>query len=153
MAERLTIGIFPSADPESLSQAIGTQSALDANQLRVVTSSAPSRAHADAPFDFIHVAAAQNDNSLSDTMTHGVGIMSDSGGTTVPGIGGSTASFSAFASVAAADYLAELGIPDDEVDNFNDAISGGRSVVVYPSADGNVAEALRAAGLLHVRTY
>lgn len=153
MAERLTIGIFPGADPQSLSQVIGEQSALDASQLRVVTSAAPSRAHEDAPFDFIHVAAAQNDNSLSDTMTHGVGIMSDSGGTGVPGLGGSTPSFSAFSNVAAADYLAGLGIPDDEVDNFNDAISDGRSVVIYPSNDGNVAEALRAAGLLHVRTY
>lgn len=153
MRERLTIGIYPGDDPRSLTQAMEGQSTIDVSRLRVVTSSTPSRAHADAPFDFVHVSAAQNDNSLSDTMTHGVGIMSDGGGTGVPGIGGSATSFSSFSTVAADDYLSDLGIPDDEVDNFNDAIASGRTVVIYPSDDASVSDAFRAAGVMHVRTY
>lgn len=153
MSERLTIGIYPGADPQALTQAIAAQSVIDPNQLRVITNAAPSRAHADAPFDFVHVAVAQNDNSLSDTMTHGVGIMSDGGGTGVPGLSGTTTSYSSFSSVAADDYLSDLGVPDDEVDNYNDAITSGRCVVVYPIGDATIADALRAAGVLHVRTY
>ena len=154
MAQRLVVGIFPDDDPQALQQALQSQPAIDANNVRVVTASAPSRAHADAPFDFIHVAAAQNDNSLSDAFTRGTGILSDGGGTEVPGIRG-TSSPSAFLSTTAAVFLDGLGISDDEIDNFDDAISNGRSVLVY-SVDGDplgAAEALKAAGFKNVRTY
>ena len=49
-----------------------------------------------------------------------------------------------------------MSIPDDEVENFNDAIEDGRAVIVYPDAGTDadkVAAAFRAAGLRNVRSY
>jgi rhodanese-related sulfurtransferase len=49
-----------------------------------------------------------------------------------------------------------LGIPEDEIDNFNTAIEDGRAVVVYPNAGADepaVAAAFKAAGLRNVRAY
>lgn len=154
MAQRLVVGIFPDDDPQALQQALKSQPAIDMNNVRVVTASAPSRAHADAPFDFVHVAAAQNDNSLSDTMTRGTGILSDGGGTGVPGIRGTFAADS-FLDSSVSDYLSGIGIAEDEVDNFNDAIENGSAVLIYSAgeSDGDIAVALKAAGFLQVRTY
>jgi hypothetical protein len=150
----LVVGIFPGSDPQALQQALASQAGIDPSKIRVVTSAAPSQAHEDAPFDFIHVAEAQLDNSLSDDMTRGTGIMSDGGGTGVPGMN-TTNSLSSFVTAGGSNYLSGLGIPDDEADNFNDAISEGRSVVVY-DVNGNasqIASALSSAGLRNVRSY
>jgi hypothetical protein len=52
-------------------------------------------------------------------------------------------------------HVGNLPIPDDEADNYNDAIDNGRTVIAYP-VDGNTATieaAFRAAGLAHVKTF
>jgi hypothetical protein len=98
------------------------------------------------------------DNSLSDDMTRGTGIMSDSGGTGVPGIGGRGPTLDSFShrDDPTRAYLAGYAIPSDEVDNFGDAVAEGRAVVLYSDAGSDlqtIAAAFKAAGLRNVRAY
>lgn len=152
----LVVGIFPSSDAKALQDALTGQSAIDNSKVRVVTKNAPSQDEEDYGLDFVQVYVAQEHNSLSDEMTRGTGIMSDSGGTGVPGLGGSSASLTSLVGHGgSANYLAGAGIPEDEVDNYNGAITEGRSVVLY-TVDGDAgaaSTALKSAGLLHVRSY
>jgi len=82
-------------------------------------------------------------------------------GTGVPGItsaapamGGSTRYFR---NEALSDRLGDLEIPDDEMDNYIDALQAGRSVVAYfakPDTIGKVEEIFRSTGgLLKVKTF
>ena len=53
-------------------------------------------------------------------------------------------------------YLDGFPVPDDEVENFDDAIADGRAVVLYPNAGADeqkIAAAFKAAGLRNVRSY
>lgn len=149
----IVVGIFPDADPQALQQALASQPSVEVSKVRVITDAAPSQAHADALFSFVHVAESQLSNSLSDDMTRGMGIIGDAGGTSVPGMNRGT-SLSSFFNGGAANYLTGLGVPDDEANNFNDAIINGRCVVVYSGdAPEGVREAFRGAGLRNIRVY
>jgi len=89
------------------------------------------------------------------------GIMGGGTGTGVPGItsgnptaGGSGTSF--FRNETLSDRLGDLEIPDDEVENYVDALEGGRSVVAYfakPETIDKVSEIFRASGLAKVKTF
>ena len=89
------------------------------------------------------------------------GLMGDHTGTGVPGItshnptaGGSGTSF--FRNETLSDRLGDLEIPDDEVDNYVDALEAGRSVVAYfakPETIDKVSEIFRASGLAKVKTF
>jgi hypothetical protein len=89
-----------------------------------------------------------------------LGIMGDAGGTGVPGLTSSDRpglTVSSFAETEAMpDYLGSVAIPDDEVDNYNEAIEEGRAVVVYQPAGGDAGAAeaaFKAAGLKNVRAF
>jgi hypothetical protein len=81
-------------------------------------------------------------------------------GTGVPGItsaspamGGSTRYFR---NEALSDRLGDLEIPDDQVDNYIDALGAGRSVVAYfakPETIAQVEAIFRAGGLARVKTF
>lgn len=157
MSQGLVVGICTESDPAAISSALsGAQ--IDSNKVKVIRlASAGADPADDSEFDFIDVAANMESNSLADDMTKGMGIMGDAGGTGVP-MGRSSASLGSFSShgATARNYLAGLAIPDDEIDNFNDAIEAGRSVIAYPDAGGdaaNVASAFKGAGLRNVRIY
>jgi hypothetical protein len=89
------------------------------------------------------------------------GIMGGGGGTGVPGItsgnptaGGSGTSF--FRNETLGDRLGDLEIPDDQVQNYIDALSAGRSVVAYfakPETLEQVEAIFRASGLARVKTF
>jgi hypothetical protein len=156
VANTLVVGILASADPKAIEETLREQQ-VDLSRVKVVTKSGPSKAHDDSIIDFVHVAQAMESNSLSDDMTKATGILSDSGGTSVPGIGGSGPSLGDFGRRSAShNYLGTLGIPSDEVENFNDAVEAGRSVVAYEGTNADaatVAAAFKAAGLKNVRSY
>jgi hypothetical protein len=88
-------------------------------------------------------------------MMKGMGVLDDASGTGVPM--GRNAPLTSFSSrEATKNYLSDLPVPQDEAENFNEAIAAGRAVVAYPDAGSDadkVAAAFRAAGLLNVRTY
>jgi hypothetical protein len=81
-------------------------------------------------------------------------------GTGVPGItsasptlGGSTRYFR---NEALSDRLGDLEIPDDEMDNYIEALQAGRSVVAYfakPESIGTVTDLFRASTLVKVKTF
>jgi hypothetical protein len=89
-------------------------------------------------------------------MTGGIGS-----GTGVPGItsGGPTgggAGTSFFRNETMGDRLGDLEIPDDQMQNYIDALGAGRSVVAYfakPATLARVEELFRASGLARVKTF
>ena len=81
-------------------------------------------------------------------------------GTGVPGItnatpiGGSGARY--FRNEALSDRLGDLEIPDDEVENYVEALSAGRSVVAYFAKPENIEQVqaiFRASGLVKIKTF
>jgi hypothetical protein len=91
----------------------------------------------------------------------GSGIIEGGGGTGVPGItsgnptaGGWGTAF--FRNETLSDRLGDLEIPDDEVENYVDALESGRSVVAYfakPDTIDKVTEIFHANGLAKVKTF
>ncbi|HEY6327235.1 MAG TPA: hypothetical protein VIW73_12060 [Candidatus Cybelea sp.] len=154
MAAGLVVGIFPQSDAKALESALSAQQ-IDLSKVKVVSGAAGDSDS--SALEFIDVVADMESNSLSDDMTRGLGIMGDSGGTSVPGIGGRQATLDSFAHRGGSSrYLAGFAIPPDEVDNFDQAVADGRAVVLYPDAGTNaqaVVTAFRAAGLRNVRSY
>lgn len=153
MAQRLIVGIFPDSDGAAIESAlIGAR--IDPGQATVVRRAGVSDDDSAPDLQFVDVVLEQEVNSYSDDMTKGMGIMGDGGGTGVPM--GRDASASSFATrPSGPGYFSNSGIPDDEVDNFNDAVNEGRAVVLYRGADDAdaTATALRTAGLRNVRVY
>jgi hypothetical protein len=152
----LVTGIMATCDPQEIQTALAAQN-IDASSIKVVTKQAPSQAHEDSIIDFVFVAQSMESNDFSDDMTHGTGMMSDSGGTNVPGIGGRAASLSSIASSHPdrLNYLGGFAIPGDQIENYNDAIADGRCVVVC-NTDGDtaaLANSFRAAGMRNVHTF
>jgi rhodanese-related sulfurtransferase len=150
----LVVGIFPGADPKEIENALTGQQ-VDLTKVKVVSRARSDQAD-DSALHFMDVEEAMQHNSWSDDMTKGKGIMGDSGGTSVPGVGGRGPSLGSFSHGARPTYFGAWAIPEDEVDNFNGAIDEGRAVVLYPDAGGDaaaVAAKLKAAGLRNVRQY
>jgi hypothetical protein len=90
------------------------------------------------------------------------GLMTGGGqGTGVPGItsGGPTAGGYGtryFRNEALSDRLGDLEIPDDEVDNYVEALQNGRSVVAYfakPENIDKITAIFRASGFAKVKTF
>jgi hypothetical protein len=157
VAQGLVVGIFPQSDPKVLESALSAQH-IDLSKVKVVSGAATDTES--SALEFLDVVTDMESNSLADDMTKGMGIMGDSGGTGVPGIGGGggrQATLGSFSHQGGASrYLSGVGIPPDEVDNFDQAVADGRSVVLYPDAGTDaqaIATAFRAAGLRNVRAY
>jgi len=158
VAAGLVVGIFPQSDPKALESALSAAQ-VDLAKVKVVSIRAGDEEIEETELEFVDVIHELDDESRSDEMTHGTGIMSDSGGTGVPGIsGGRQVTLDSFRhrDDPTRLYLAGYAIPDDEVDNFGDAVAEGRAVVIYPEAGADaqqIAAAFRAAGLKNVRAY
>jgi hypothetical protein len=154
VAESLVVGIFPSSDAKALESALAAQQ-VDLSKVKVVGGSIQDTAN--SQLEFIDVITDMESNSLSDDMTKGSGVW-DETGTDVPGIGGRQATLGQFRhrDATPSTVFADFPIPSDEVDNFSDAVAGGRAVVLYSGAGADaatVAAAFRAAGLRNVRSY
>lgn len=157
MSQGLVVGIFAGSDAAAIEGALSAQQ-IDLSKVKVLRSASASTPEDESSeLDFIDVVESMESNSLADDMTKGMGIMGDAGGTGVPMGRDSSPSLSSFESRGETNnYLGGLSIPDDEVENFNDAIEDGRAVIIYPDAGTDadkVAAAFRAAGLRNVRSY
>jgi hypothetical protein len=155
----LIVGIFEHCEPQTLESALSAQASIDVSRLKVVTKDARSDAHGNSVLDFVFVDEELAIGAPSQGQTHGTGMLSDSGGTSVPGLSASGPALAGFGSPStpSANYLGNFAIPSDEIGNFNDAVEAGRCVVVYQLAPTENAESLQAAfkstGLRNVRTY
>jgi hypothetical protein len=151
VAAGLVVGIFPEANASKLEPALTAQN-IDASKVRVFSVDGDE---GDSPLQFVDVVQ-QADEEYGD-MTRNSGILPDSSGTAVPGIQGSEVPLTSFVTPETSKhYLEGYQIPDDEVDNYDDAIGEGRAVVVYscdPSEAATIETAFKAAGLQHVRSY
>ena len=155
MAAGLVIGICSNSDTKALDDALSAQQ-VDLEKVKVFAADGDDLET--SPLDFIEVfSESEYITGLSDDMTRGTGVLADSGGTNVPGLTGEPR-FKAFFpdDGESKHYLAGLPVPDDEVDNFDDAIADGHAVVVYSDAGADapkIASAFKAAGLLNVRSF
>jgi hypothetical protein len=153
VAAGLVVGIFPEADAKTLEGALSAQQ-IDLSKVKVVAGRAEDPD--ESQLEFVDVIEDMESNSLSDDMTQGVGVF-DETGTNVPGLGGREPTLESFEEPEPSKrYFASFAIPDDEVDNFSDAVADGRAVVLYPDAGSDaekIVAAFRAAGLRNVRAY
>jgi hypothetical protein len=140
--ECLVTGIAPTSDAAQV-EALLSKTQYDPERLAIITKSAAQgriEGHAGGP-------------SFSSAAT----IMTGSEGTSVPGMGGSGASLSAFSHGTAIDYLGGLPfIPPDQAQNYNIAIAEGRSLVTYKASAEEaptIEAAFREAGLRKVKTF
>jgi rhodanese-related sulfurtransferase len=155
----LVAGISPDHDTAAIEAALKAHD-VDVTKVKIFTKAAPMEAHRASGLNFVYVVRDMDVNSLSDDQTKNMGIMGDAGGTGVPGLTSSDRpgmTVSSFAEAEASpDYLAGVAIPDDEVDNYNEAIDEGRAVATYDATGGDAAaaeSAFKAAGLKNVRSY
>lgn len=151
----LVVGIFPESDHKALEDALAAQQ-IDLTKVKAVSATPPIEEEP-CQLEFVDVIEEMDSNSLADDMTKGVGVW-DETGTDVPGLGrtGSTVSDFLHHDDPTRRYLAGFDVPDDEVDNFGDAIAEGRTVVLYTDAGAQaeaIAAAFKAAGLRNVRAY
>ncbi|HVR47997.1 MAG TPA: hypothetical protein VMT95_15310 [Candidatus Binatia bacterium] len=157
MASQLIVGIFPSTDAAALEKALSGAPGLDRDRLRVfMADSGAAPQEASLAYTLVK---PDPEEELSPELTHGTGLLTDFGGTDVPGVTDSREqSLTDFGDEQEfPNYLGFLAIPDDEVDNFNEAIAEGRSVVAYSveseAEAADVRRALRAVGLRNVEIF
>ena len=156
MAVGLVIGIFSDSDAKALEDALSAQQ-IDLSKVKVFAGDGDDSES--STLDFIEVfSETESITGLSDDMTRGTGVLADSGGTAVPGLTGAEPRFKAFfpEEGESKHYLEGFPVPDDEVENFDDAIADGHAVVLYPDAGADeqkIAAAFKAAGLRNVRSY
>lgn len=145
MAEYLITGIAPTSDSAQVKELLA-KSNLENERLSIIT-----KAQVNVRFGEEHHGGP----SLSTSST----IMTGSGGTGVPGVGGGRASLSSYGGGHAdvPDYLGGLPlIPADQAHNFNIAIAEGRGLVTYkatPEEAPAIEAAFREAGLRNVKTF
>jgi hypothetical protein len=120
---------------------------LDHSKFVVITNCERTDEHDDSYLKFAHAADVEGSNSL----------ILDGGGTRVPDInepGNIQLGYLSHPHVV--QHCGNLPIPEDEADNYNDAIDSGRSVVAYPidgGAQAAIEAAFRGAGLAHVKSF
>jgi hypothetical protein len=155
---RLVAGISPDHDTQAIEAALKAHD-VDVTKVKIFTKT-PLAAHRESGLDFVYVIQDMEFNSLSDDQTTNMGTMGGGAGTGVPGLTSTDRpdpTVSSFAETETApDYLSGVAIPDDEVDNFNEAIEEGRAVATYSSDNGDAAAAeaaFKAAGLKNVRIF
>lgn len=155
--EYIVVGIAPTAQPEELEETLST--GVDHQRLAVITKSTPTQAHEESPIHFIHVHEGLPHDTTDvdhETILGDEAILTDAGGVNVPNISADTRYVSFFTHPEVIDHLAGYPMPSDVVENYNDAIDEGRSVVVYkaqPPEAPAVEQQFKDAGLKNVKTF
>jgi hypothetical protein len=86
----------------------------------------------------------------------GTGLITGDHGMSVPGINSDGPGLRYFRNESLSDRLADLEIPDSEMDNYVEALEAGRSVVAYFAHEDTVAKVeaiFREGGLAKVKTF
>lgn len=159
VSEHLVTGISQTSQPEHLEQSLCNQEPVDCDKLAVITKDSPTPAHDDSGIHFIHIHVDmphQTSDTDSGVVTGEESILTDAGGVNVPNISQDTRFVGFFAHPHVVDHLYGWPIPEDEIENYNDAIDAGRSVVTYkakPTEAPAVEQAFKDAGLKNVKTF
>ena len=143
MADYLVTGIAPTRDVAEAAKM------LDGANLDPTRLSAVSKAS-------VQARAQTHEDHAGGRSFSASTIMTGSGGTGVPGVGGGHASLSTSHS-SVPDYLGGIPlIPAPQAEHFNIAIAEGRTVVMYkatPDEAPQVEAAFRSAGLRNVKIF
>ena len=156
MAEHLVTGIAQSSDPEHLETAL-TNPPVNPEKVAVITKDAPTDMHHESSLVYMHVGQDHPTSDVQhDVITGGASILTNFGDPQVPNISSDSRYVGFFAEPHIIDHLADYAIPQDQVQNYNDAIEAGRSVVVYkaePAESPAVEQQFKDAGLKNVKTF
>lgn len=156
MAEHLVTGIAQTSDPQQLETAL-SKDGVSPEKIAVITKESPSEQHEDSVLTFIHVGQGHPTTDVShEVITGGEAILTNFGDPQVPNISSDNRYVGFFAEPHLINHLADYAIPGDQVQNYNDAIDAGRSVVVYkaePSEAPGVEQSFKDAGLKNVKTF
>jgi rhodanese-related sulfurtransferase len=156
LAEHLVTGISHTSDPEHLENAL-CKEPVDCDKMAVITKDEPTDTHHESVLTFLHVG---QDHATSDVqhevIAGGESILTNFGDPQVPNISADNRYVGFFAEPHIIDHMADYAIPEDQVQNYNDAIEAGRSVVVYKATPGQAPEieqTFKDAGLKNVKTF
>jgi hypothetical protein len=156
MAEKLVAGIAQSSNPGQLEDALCSTPNVNCDKLAVITKDAPTEDHEESIVTFMHVGQGHTTTDAAhDVITGTTGIMT-SMDPNVPNISSDNRYIGFFAEPHIIDHLADWPIPEDQVQNYNDAIEAGRSVVTYKASTDEapgVEQTFRDAGLRNVKTF
>lgn len=157
MAEHLVTGIAQSSNPEHLEEALCSQEAVNCDKISIITKDAPTDMHHESVLTYMHVGQEHQTSDVQhEVITGGESILTNWGDPQVPNISSDTRYIGFFAEPHIIDHLADYAIPADQVQNYNDAIEAGRSVVLYkaePSESPAVEQTFKDAGLKNVKTF
>jgi len=155
--EHLVTGISPESAPKKIEDNLCAQPTVDCSKVSVITKDAPTEEHMTSVLQFIHAGDyAQTSDVSHDVIRGDTAIMTDAGGVNVPGISADVRYVGFFAQPHIIDHLADWPIPEDQIENYNEAIEEGRAVVTYkaqPSEAPQVEQAFKDAGLKNVKTF
>lgn len=156
MDEKLVTGIAQSSDPGTLEDALCNKPSMNCDKLAVITKDSPTTEHEESLVNFMHVGRGHTTTDAPhDVITGQTGILT-SLDPQVPNISSDNRYIGFFAEPHIIDHLAEWPIPEDQIQNYNDAIESGRSVVTYkaqPDEAPAVEQTFRDAGLRNVKTF
>ncbi|MBV9271354.1 MAG: hypothetical protein JO165_09675 [Candidatus Eremiobacteraeota bacterium] len=160
MSECVVTGIAPTSDPEELEDKFsGIENVVATDKLMVITGEPRSEAHEDSPIHFVHLAGPEHvtTDAAHDVITGSEAILTSIDGTQVPNISADSRYLGFFSEPHIVSQIGDLPIPEDERENYADALEEGHSIVVYKTtvaADSEQAEqAFKDAGLRKVKTY
>jgi hypothetical protein len=155
--EHLVTGISPESAPDKIEEALCAKPPVDCSKVAVITKDTPTQAHELSVINFIHAGDyAQTSDVSHDVIRGDTAIMTEAGGVNVPGISADTRYVGFFAQPHIIDHLADWPIPQDQIENYNDAIEEGRAVVTYKAQPGEapqVEQAFKDAGMKNVQTF
>ncbi len=157
MAACYITGIAPTEEVEKLETMLGGVSGIDHAKLSVITLAEPTDQHESSFLNFLHPGGGYIDSDATGSLAGADAmIMNSSGGTGVPGIGTPTNRLGYLGSLHIEHRLGPLPIPEDEADNYNDALEDGRCVIAYDCTGIDVTpveSAFRDAGVHRVKTF
>ncbi|HZZ65643.1 MAG TPA: hypothetical protein VFE17_09105 [Candidatus Baltobacteraceae bacterium] len=157
MAEHLVTGIAQTSSPGHLEESLCANEAVDCDKIAVITKDSPTDEHEESVLQFFHVGQDHaTTDAAHEVITGGEAILTNFGDPQVPNISADTRYVGFFAEPHIIDHLFDYAIPKDQVQNYNDAIEAGRSVVVYkaePAEAPAVEQSFKDAGLKNVKTF
>lgn len=156
MAEKLVTGIAPTTKPAELEDALCDKPAVNCDKLAVITKDSPTPEHEESLITFMHVGQEHTTSDVPHDVISGSTSILTTIDPQVPNISSDNRYVGFFAEPHIIDHLADWPIPADQVQNYNDAIDMGRSVVTYkaqPDEAPAVEQTFRDAGLRNVKTF
>ena len=157
MAEHLVTGIAQTSSPGHLEEALCANESVNCEKIAVITKDSPTDEHEESVLQFLHVGQDHATTDVAhEVIAGGEAILTNFGDPQVPNISADTRYVGFFAEPHIIDHLFDYAIPKDQVQNYNDAIDAGRSVVVYkaePAEAPAVEQSFKDAGLKNVKTF